>query len=121
MIRESRMRRSRGLERMSVCCSLAYLTNDAEICCLVYECEVTTRQGTKILRMRRYNDFLALYTALRKAFPVSHSGNHQCGEEADTPDPERRCKSAAPATEESALYVSLSPSIQPRGTHSGYL
>jgi hypothetical protein len=37
----------------------------------VYECEVTTRQGTKILRMRRYNDFLALYTALRKAFPVS--------------------------------------------------
>jgi hypothetical protein len=37
---------------------------------LVYECEVLTRQGTKILRMRRYNDFLALYTSLRKAFPV---------------------------------------------------
>ncbi|GHJ84078.1 hypothetical protein NliqN6_0480 [Naganishia liquefaciens] len=36
---------------------------------VVYECQVMTRQGTKILRMRRYNDFLALYNALRKAFP----------------------------------------------------
>lgn len=46
------------------------LAESSLIVLLVYECEVLTRQGTKILRMRRYNDFLALYTSLRKAFPV---------------------------------------------------
>lgn len=40
----------------------------------VYECEVHLTRGTKVTRMRRYNDFVTLRDALKRAFPKLRSG-----------------------------------------------
>ena len=40
----------------------------------VYECEIYLRQGTKVTRMRRYNDFVDLRDALKWAFPKLRYG-----------------------------------------------
>jgi hypothetical protein len=41
---------------------------------VVYECEIFLRQGTKITRMKRYNDFVDLRDTLKSTYPKLRYG-----------------------------------------------